>query len=244
METRTAASEFLGTLLLVFIAVGAAVLGAEYIGTVGIALAFGFTLLALAFALGQVSGCHLNPAVTLGMLLAKRIPLRTAVEYWVAQVLGGFAGALLLFIVAKQVPGLGISGGFGSTGFGHRSPVGISTFGALVTEIVLSFLLVWVYLAVTRRVALDGFAALAVGLALTAVHFIGIPLTGASVNPARSIGPAIFAGGSAMAQLWLFLLAPLAGAVLAALVYRATHPEGQPREVADEAAARTAHDKA
>ncbi|KAF4411070.1 MULTISPECIES: MIP family channel protein [Streptomyces] len=237
MEARTAVSEFLGTLLLVFFAVGSAVLGAEYIGAVGIALTFGLTLLALAYALGPVSGCHINPAVTLGMLMARRIPVRTAIEYWIAQVLGGFAGALLLFVVAKQVPGLSTGGAFGSNGFGYRSPVGISTFGALVAEIVLTFLLVYVFLAMTHRVALAGFDGLAVGLVLAAVHLVGIPLTGTSVNPARSIGPAIFAGGPALAQLWLFIVAPLAGGALAAVVHRATHPPDEPREVADEAAA-------
>ncbi|MCC5034139.1 aquaporin [Streptomyces sp. WAC 00631] len=237
MDVRKAVSEFLGTLLLVFVAVGSAVLGAEYIGTVGIALTFGFTLLALAYALGPVSGCHINPAVTLGMLMAGRLSPRAAVEYWVAQVLGGITGALLLFILAKQVPGLETSGAFGSNGYGYRSPVGVNTFGALVAETVLTFLLVYVILDVTHRVAVVGFDGLAMGLALAAVHLVGIPLTGTSVNPARSIGPAIFAGPDALAQLWLFILAPLAGGALAAVVHGVTHPAGEPRQIADEAAA-------
>ncbi|MFJ6461880.1 MIP family channel protein [Streptomyces sp. NPDC091387] len=224
MQTRMAASEFLGTLLLVFFAVGSAVLGVQYIGTVGIALAFGFVLLALAYALGPISGCHLNPAVTLGMLTARRIDVRTAVTYWIAQLLGGIAGAALLFLLAKQVPGLKTSGKFGSNGYGDRSEVHINLGGAFLAEVVLTFLLVFVVLAVTHKVAVIGFDGLPIGLALTVIHLVGIPLTGTSVNPARSLGPALFAGGAALSQLWLFLVAPLIGGVIAALAHRVTHP--------------------
>ncbi|MFF3764122.1 MIP family channel protein [Streptomyces sp. NPDC001922] len=224
IDVRTVVAEFLGTLLFVFFAVGSAVLGAEYVGTVGIALSFGFVLLALAYTFGQISGCHLNPAVTLGMLMARRITPRTALEYVVAQLLGGIVGAALLFLVAKQVPGLETSGGFGSNGYGYRSAVGINIFGAFVAEIVLTFLLVYVYLAVTRNLVLIGLAGLPVGLCLAVVSLVGIPLTGASVNPARSFGPALFAGAEAMTQVWLFLIAPLVGGVLAALVHGVTHP--------------------
>ncbi|MCM2418387.1 MIP family channel protein [Streptomyces sp. RKAG293] len=224
MDKRTVTCEFLGTLLLVFFAVGSAVLAGEYIGTLGIALAFGFTLLALAYALGPISGCHVNPAVTLGMLVAGRISVRTAVEYWVAQLLGGIAGAALLFLVAKQVPGLKTSGAFGTNGYGSRSAVGINIGGAFVVEVVLTFLLVFVVLSVTHKVAVFGFDGLPIGLALAAIHLVGIPLTGTSVNPARSLGPALFAGGAALSQLWLFLVAPLIGGALAALVHHVTHP--------------------
>ncbi|WP_079166751.1 MIP family channel protein [Streptomyces oceani] len=217
-------AECLGTLLLVFFGVGAAVVAPDFIGSVGIALSFGLVLLALAYSLGTVSGCHVNPAVTLGMLVAKRIDLNVAVRYWVAQVVGGILGALLLFLVATQVPGVEIGGRFGSNGFGDRSSVQINTFGAFVAEIVLTFLLVFVWLSVTHRVAMTGFGPLAAGLALAMVHLVGIPLTGTSVNPARSIGPALFAGGSALTQLWLFIIAPLVGAVLAALAHGVTHP--------------------
>lgn len=233
-ETRTVVSEFLGTLLLVFFAVGAAVLAGEYIGTFGIALAFGFTMLALAYALGPISGCHINPAVTLGMLLARRIDVRTAVEYWIAQILGGIVGAALLFLVAKQVPGLKTHAAFGSNGWADRSAVHLNTGGAFVTEIVLTFMFVFVVLAVTHKVAVIGFDGLPIGLALATVHLIGIPLTGTSVNPARSIGPAFFAGGAAITQLWLFIVAPLIGAALAAVVHQITHPPQEPRIVADE----------
>ncbi|MFI2241815.1 MIP family channel protein [Streptomyces chrestomyceticus] len=236
-ETRTVVSEFLGTLLLVFFAVGSAVLAGEYIGTFGIALAFGFTLLALAYALGPISGSHVNPAVTLGMLLAHRITPRAAVEYWIAQLLGGIVGAALLFLVAKQVPGLKTSEAFGSNGWGDRSAVHINLGGAFVAEIVLTFLLVFVVLAVTHRVAVVGFDGLPIGLALAVVHLVGIPLTGTSVNPARSIGPALFAGGGALSQLWLFIVAPMIGGALAAVVHRITHPPNEPKQVADERSA-------
>ncbi|RLL65889.1 MIP family channel protein [Streptomyces sp. Z26] len=220
------AAECLGTLLLVFFGVGSVVLASEYIGTLGIALAFGLVLLALAYALGDVSGCHVNPAVTLGMLLAKRIDLHLAVRYWVAQVVGAILGALLLFLVAKQVPGIDTDETFGSNGFGDRSAVHINTFGAFVAEIVLTFLLVFVVLSVTHRLAVTGFDGLPIGMALAVVHLVGIPLTGTSVNPARSIGPALFAGGAALTQLWLFIVAPLVGAALAALAHNLTHPAG------------------
>jgi aquaporin Z len=224
LDTRSVTCEFLGTLLLVFFGVGAAVLSGEYIGTLGIALSFGFVLLALAYAVGPISGSHVNPAVTLGMLTAGRITVRTAVEYWVAQMLGGIVGAALLLLVAKQVPGLRTHGAFGTNGYGYRSAVGISIFGAFVAEVILTFLLVFVVLAVTHRVAVVGFDGLPIGLALAVVHLIGVPLTGTSVNPARSFGPALFAGSPALTQLWLFLVAPLVGGALAAVVHQLTHP--------------------
>ncbi|MFJ2766358.1 MIP family channel protein [Streptomyces sp. NPDC087300] len=237
MQIRAVVSEFIGTLLLVFFAVGSAVLGAEFIGTLGIALAFGFTLLALAYTLGPVSGCHVNPAVTLGMLCARRIDGRTAVTYWVAQFLGGIVGAALLFLLAKQVPGLKTSESFGSNGYDDRSAVGINLGGAFLAEVVLTFLLVFVVLGVTHRVAVTGFDGLPIGIALAVIHLVGIPLTGTSVNPARSLGPALFAGGAALSQLWLFIVAPLVGGVVAALVHRVTHPAGEERVIADKASA-------
>lgn len=239
-QSRSIISEFLGTLLLVFFAVGAAVLAGESIGTLGIALAFGFTLLALAYALGAISGCHVNPAVTLGMLVAGRIKGRTAVEYWAAQLLGGIVGAALLFLLAKQVPGLKTSEAFGTNGYGDRSAVHLNVAGAFLAEVVLTFLLVYVVLAVTHRVAVLGFDGLPIGLALAVIHLVGIPLTGTSVNPARSLGPALFAGGAALSQLWLFLVAPLVGGVLAALVHPLTHPP----HAALNAAARAAEEAA
>ncbi|MFJ4965098.1 Aquaporin Z 2 [Streptomyces sp. ADI96-02] len=224
MQTRIVASEFLGTLLLVFFAVGSAALAVEYLGTVGIALTFGFTLLALAYALGPISGSHVNPAVTLGMYLADRIDLRSAVERWAAQVLGAIVGAALLFLLANQIPGLETTGKFGTNGYGDRSAVGINIAGAFIAEVALTFLLVYVVLAVTHKVAVVGFDGLPIGLALAAIHLVGIPLTGTSVNPARSLGPALFAGGAALSQLWLFIVAPLIGGAIAAYAHRLTHP--------------------
>ncbi|ESP96621.1 MIP family channel protein [Streptomyces sp. CHA1] len=226
MSTRALISEFTGTALLVFFAVGAAVLAGDFIGTVGIALAFGFVLLALCYALGPVSGCHVNPAVTLGMYTAGRIDLRSAVGYWVAQVLGCIVGAAVLFLLAKQVPGLETHAQFGTNGFADRSAVELGMGGAFLAEVVLTFLLVFIVLAVTNRLAVIGFDGLPIGLALAAIHIVGIPLTGTSVNPARSLGPALFAGGAAITQLWLFILAPLIGGALAALAHRFTHPPG------------------
>lgn len=232
--TRVVVAEFLGTLLLVFFGVGSAVLAGEYIGTFGIALAFGFTMLALAYAFGPISGCHINPAVTLGMLLARRVTVRTAVEYWIAQVVGGIVGAALLFLVATQIPGLQTHGAFGTNGWGDRSTVHLNLGGAFVAEIVMTFLFVFVVLSVTHRVAVLGFGGLAIGLALATVHLVGIPLDGTSVNPARSIGPALFAGGAAITQLWLFIVAPLIGGAIAAVVHQITHPPHEPSIIADE----------
>ncbi|WP_437112321.1 MIP family channel protein [Streptomyces cinnamoneus] len=236
VKVRTLSAEFLGTLLLVFFAVGSVVLAADYIGVLGIALTFGFTLLALVYALGPVSGCHVNPAVTLGMLLERRISLHTAIEYWIAQLLGGIVGAAILFLLAKQVPGLKTHGAFGSNGFADRSAVHLNTGGAFLAEIVMTFLLVYVVLSVTHRIAMVGFDGLAAGVALAVVHLIGVPLTGTSVNPARSIGPALFAGDGALSQLWLFIIAPLIGGALAAYAHRVTHPFHGAANVADERA--------
>ncbi|MDG4532782.1 MIP family channel protein [Streptomyces sp. AV19] len=236
METRTVAAEFLGTLLFVFFAVGSAVLAADYIGALGIALAFGFTLLALSYALGPISGSHFNPAVTLAMLLEGRIALRTAIEYWVAQFVGAIVGAALLLLLAKQVPGLSVEGTFGTNGFGDRSAVHINTGGAFLAEVVLTFLLVFVWLAVTHKVAVVGFGPLALGFVLAVIHLVGVPLTGASVNPARSLGPAVFAGGTAFSQVWLFIVAPLIGAVLATFAHQVVQPHGAPVLIADERA--------
>ncbi|WP_435173787.1 MIP family channel protein [Actinacidiphila sp. bgisy145] len=244
-DPRAVGCEFVGTLALVFFAVGAAVVSGAYIGTLGIALAFGFVLLAIAYAIGPISGSHVNPAVTLGMLLAGRIELRRAVEYWVAQFLGAIVGAALLLLVADQVPGFRRHGAFGTNGYGTRSAVGISIFGAFVAEVILTFLLVYVVLSVTHRIAVVGFDGLAIGLALAVVHLVGIPLTGTGVNPARSLAPALFAGSPALTQVWLFLIAPLVGAAIAALVHQATHPAmaavkaARAAAVEEEAAART-----
>jgi aquaporin Z len=205
-------AEGVGTFVLVFFAVGSAVFGADRIGAVGVALSFGLVLLALAYALGPISGCHVNPAVTLGVLLRGGITAREAGGYLGAQLVGAVvAGGMLRFLVdlggiRDQTQVLGTNG-WGDT---------VNGAGAFVVEVLLTFLLVTVVLLVTRTDAAPGFAGLAIGLVLTVIHLVGIPLTGTSVNPARSIGPALFEGGAALSQLWLFVLAPLLGAVLAA----------------------------
>ncbi|MDP1819601.1 MAG: aquaporin [Acidimicrobiales bacterium] len=210
---RKAAVETLGTFLLVFMAVGAAVFGFEEVGVLGVALAFGLVLLALAYAIGSVSGCHVNPAVTLGVLLRGGITIGEAVIYWVAQLVGGLLGGAALKLMTSDFGDVvDQTGALGSNGWGDT----INGSGAFVLEVVLTFLLVFVVLLVTGRDAAPGFAGLAIGLVLTVVHLVGIPLTGTSVNPARSLGPAVFAGTDALEHVWLFVVAPLVGAALAA----------------------------
>ena len=216
MVTRLAA-ELLGTALLVFFAVGTAVFGADQMGTLGVALAFGFVLLALAYAFGSVSGCHVNPAVTLGMVVSRRMAPVEGVLYWVAQFVGGLLGALLIkFVVDQNV--VDRTGNLGANGYDNEA-FPITQTGAFVAEIVLTALLVLVVLNVTRSELVPaGFAGLPIGIALAVIHLAGIPLTGTSVNPARSFGPAVVEGGQAWSQLWLFILAPLIGALIAAAV--------------------------
>lgn len=220
-------AEFLGTAVLVFFAVGSAVFGIGQIGALGVALAFGLVLLGLAYAIGPISGCHVNPAVTLGMLAARRISPAEAGAYMVAQVLGGIAGYGLIKLIVSigdvrmEVPGTNLYG------------LKINGGGAFLLEVILTFLLVFVVLMVTRRNDVYGFDGLAIGLTLALIHLVGIPLTGTSVNPARSIGPALFQGGEALHQLWLFILAPLVGGLIAAGVEMVIRPVPQstPNEV-------------
>jgi aquaporin Z len=222
---KKAAAEFIGTFWLVLGGCGAAVLAAKFpetgIGFLGIALAFGLSVLTMAYAVGHISGGHFNPAITLGMYTARRIPAADVAPYIIAQVLGAVAGAAVLYVIASGKAGFNAAEGFAANGYGAHSPGGYSLLACLVTEIVLTFMFLMVILGVTDRRAPHGFAPLAIGLALTVVHLISIPVTNASVNPARSTGPALFAGGWALSQLWLFWLAPLIGAVLAGLIYPA-----------------------
>jgi len=212
--TRKAAAEGLGTFILVFFAVGSAVFGIETMGKLGVAFAFGFVLLALAYTIGPVSGCHVNPAVTLGVLMRKGITTREAVYYWVAQLIGAIVGAALLKLMVSGFGGVtDESGGLGTNNWG----VTITAGGTFVLEVVMTFLLVFVVLLVTSRAAAPGFAGLAIGLVLTVIHVVGIPLDGTSVNPARSIGPALFNGGESLTHVWMFIVAPLIGGALAAL---------------------------
>ena len=219
------AAEFLGTFWLVLGGCGSAVLAAAFpavgIGLLGVSLAFGLTVLTGAYALGPVSGGHFNPAVSVGLWAGGRFPASQLVPYVIAQVLGGIAGAAVLYLIASGNADFSLAGGFASNGFGEHSPGKYSLAAAFVTELVMTFMFLVVILGATHTRAPVGFAGLAIGLALTLIHLISIPVTNTSVNPARSTGPAIFVGGWAMAQLWLFWLAPILGAAVGGLVYRA-----------------------
>lgn len=220
--SRRATAEFLGTFWLVFGGVGSAVLAAGFprlgIGFAGVALAFGLTLLTMAYTIGPISGCHINPAVTFGLWLGKRFPARDVLPYWVAQVLGAIAAAGVLFVIASGKPGF-VAGQFASNGYGPLSPGGYPMISALIIEIVCTFAFLMVILGATDKRAPVGFAGIAIGLVLTLIHLISIPVDNTSVNPARSTGPAIFAGPAELSQLWLFWIAPLIGGGLAGLVY-------------------------
>lgn len=208
-------AEFIGTLTLVLFGCGAAVLGGEHVGQLGIALAFGFAIVAMAYGIGPVSGCHVNPAVSLAVFVAGRMSAKDMIGYWVAQVLGALAGALILMIIAG-----GADSGLGSNGWGPGYLGGYGMGQALVFEIVMTALFAIVILGATGPGASPGFAGLAIGITLAVIHIVGIQVTGVSVNPARSIGPAVFAGGQALAQVWLFIVAPAIGAVIGALLFR------------------------
>ena len=234
---RKLAAEFLGTLLLVFFAVGVATLmfgfkfdgGSVAAGVVATALAFGLVLLALAYVLGPISGCHVNPAVTMGAVLSKRIKPGEAVGYWLAQFAGGILGALLLWFMFKASPIYRTSRqGLGTNGYGSASAIHISAAGAFLAEVMLTALFVFVILGVTSKLANAATAGMVIGLSLTVVHLIGIPIDGTSVNPARSLGPALIVGGTALSQVWLFIVAPLVGGVLAAAVHYVIYPKGAP----------------
>ena len=221
-------AEFIGTLWLVLGGCGSAVLAATFpevgIGLLGVSLAFGLTVLTMAFAIGHISGCHLNPAVTLGLVAGGRFAASEAAPYILAQVAGAIAGAAILYLIASGRAGFDLSAGFGSNGYGAHSPAGYSMTAALVAEVAMTFFFLFVILGATHRKAPAGFAPIAIGLCLTLIHLISIPVTNTSVNPARSTGPALFVGGWAIAQLWLFWIAPIFGAVIAGLVYRSLSP--------------------
>jgi aquaporin Z len=219
---RRASAEFFGTFWLVFGGCGSAVLAAAFpnlgIGFVGVALAFGLTLLTMAYTIGPISGCHINPAVTFGLWVAKRFPARDVIPYMLAQVVGAIAAAFLLYAIAIGKPGF-VAGQFASNGYGMLSPGGYNMTSALMIEIILTFGFVTVILGATDKRAPVGFAGLAIGLALTLIHLISIPVDNTSVNPARSTGPALVVRGEELAQLWLFWLAPLLGGGLAGVLY-------------------------
>jgi aquaporin Z len=221
--SKRAAAEFLGTAWLVLGGCGSAVLAAAFpnvgIGLHGVSLAFGLTVLTMAYAIGHVSGCHLNPAVSVGLVVGKRFPARDLGPYVIAQVAGAIVGAGILYLIAGGAPGFSTAAGFASNGFGAHSPGGYSLGAGFVCEVVMTFFFLFVILGATDRRAPAGFAPIAIGLGLTLIHLISIPVTNTSVNPARSTGPALFVGGWAIEQLWLFWAAPILGAALAGIVY-------------------------
>jgi aquaporin Z len=226
-------AEFLGTFWLVLGGCGSAVLAAAFpdvgIGLAGVSLAFGLTVLTMAYAIGHISGCHLNPAVTIGLLVGGRMKASEVIPYIIAQVLGAIAAAAILYYIASGKAGFDLAGGLASNGYGEHSPGGYTLASALVTEVVMTMFFLLIILGATDRRAPAGFAPIAIGLGLTLIHLISIPVTNTSVNPARSTGPALIVGDWAISQLWLFWVAPIVGAVIAGGVYRWLGNEGAAR---------------
>ena len=227
--TKRALAEFFGTFWLVFGGCGAAVLAAGFptvgIGFAGVALAFGLTVLTMAFAIGHISGCHLNPAVSVGLVVGKRFPASELLPYVAAQVVGAIAASGVLFVIASGLANFDVSQGFAANGYGVHSPGGYSLLAGAVAEVVLTMFFLFVIMGATDNRAPKGFAPVAIGLCLTLIHLIGIPVTNLSVNPARSTGPAVFVGGWALAQLWLFWVAPPVGGALGGWIYRSLFGE-------------------
>ena len=226
---RKYVAEFFGTFWLVLGGCGSAVLAAAFpdlgIGLLGVSLAFGLTVLTMAFAIGHISGCHLNPAVSLGLWVSGRFPAKDLLPYIVSQVVGGIVAGGVLYLIASGAPGFDVQAGFASNGYGEHSPGGYSLLAALITEVVMTMMFLLVILGSTDEKALHGFAPIAIGLCLTLIHLISIPVTNTSVNPARSTGVAVYVGGWALVQLWLFWVAPIVGAMLGALIHRYIHTE-------------------
>ena len=241
---KKVAAEFLGTFWLVFGGCGSAVLAAAFpglgIGFAGVALAFGLTLLTMAYAIGHISGCHLNPAVSVGLAVAKRFPASELLPYIVAQVAGAILASSVLFVIASGKAGFDLSAGFASNCYNAHSPGGYSLLACLVAELVLTFMFLVIILGATDRRAPLGFAPIPIGLGLTLIHLISIPITNTSVNPARSTGPAIFVGGWALQQLWLFWVAPIIGAAIAGFTYTALAAEPAEARMKPAAVAKTA----
>ena len=225
------AAEFLGTFWLVLGGCGSAVLAAAFpdvgIGLLGVSLAFGLTVLTMAYAIGHVSGCHLNPAVTIGLWAGGRFPASGILPYVVSQVLGGIAAGGVLYVIASGAPGFDVASGFASNGYGAHSPGGYSLAAALVCEVVMTAFFLFIILGVTHKNAPQGFAPIAIGLALTLIHLISIPVTNTSVNPARSIAAAIFSSNGAIGQVWFFIVMPLLGAALGALIWKLVLAPGE-----------------
>jgi aquaporin Z len=214
-------AELVGTFVLVFIGCGSAVIAGDYIGFAGIAFAFGLSVLAMVYAIGKISGCHINPSISVAMLVAGKMKWQDTLMYVIFQCIGAICAAAVLLAIATGLPGYSVTAqGLGQNGFGAFSPGGYSLIACLVAEIVLTFIFLLVVFGSTSKEAPVGFAGVAIGFSLAFIHLVGIPVTGTSVNPARSLGPALLAGGEALSQLWLFWVAPLIGGILAALLWR------------------------
>jgi len=233
MNSKAYAAEAIGTFWLTFGGCGSAVIAAGFpqvgIGLLGVSLAFGLTVVTMAYAVGHVSGAHFNPAVTVGLLAGGRFPANQVIPYVIAQVVGAIAAAALLYVIASGAPGFDLAKGFATNGFGDHSPGHYDLVSALITEVVMTMVFLFVIMGATHGKAPAGFAPLAIGLALTLIHLVSIPVTNTSVNPARSTGPALIAGGAALMQLWVFWLAPLVGGVLGGFIYRwlCAQPSGE-----------------
>ena len=213
-------AELIGTLVLVFMGCGSAVIAGGYVGGVGISFAFGLSVLALTYTIGSISGCHINPAVSISMLAAGKMKTKDTIMYMIAQCVGAIIGAAILYFVALGNSTFNIANGLGQNGYDRASPAGYSMVSAFVAEVVLTFIFLLVIHGSTSEKAPQGFAGISIGLSLVLIHLVGIPITGTSVNPARSLGPALMVGGTALSQLWLFWVAPIIGALLAAAVWR------------------------
>jgi aquaporin Z len=220
-DTNKYLAELIGTFVLVFMGCGSAVIAGKEVGFLGIAFAFGLSVLVMVYAIGPISGCHINPAITIAMLVNGKISSKDAGVYIICQCIGAIIAAALLLAVMTGLPTYTIAAnGLGQNGYGVASPAGFSMLSGLIAEVILTFIFLIVIFGATSKAAPAGFAGIAIGLSLTLIHIVGIPITGVSVNPARSIGPALLVGGTALAQLWLFILAPIVGAVLAAFVWK------------------------
>ena len=214
-------AELIGTLALVLIGCGSAVIAGTYIGFAGISFAFGLTVLAMVYAIGNISGCHINPAITVAMLVAGKINGKDAIYYIIAQCIGGIIGAGILWAIASGITDFSLANtGLGQNGFGDNSPAGYSLAACFIAEVVLTALFLFVIFGSTHEKAPKGFAGISIGFTLVLIHLVGIPITGTSVNPARSLGPAVWVGGDAIAQVWLFIIAPIIGGIIAALIWK------------------------
>lgn len=215
-------AELIGTMVLVLFGCGSAAIAGQVLGTLGIALAFGLSIVAMAYVIGDISGCHINPAVSIGMWIDGRLDAKDLVAYIIFQCIGAIIGIALLAVIINSAPSLGgyLATGLGQNGFGSASSVGLNVIGAIIVEIILTFVFVFTVLGVTKKVENGAVAGIVIGLTLAFVHIMGIPLTGTSVNPARSLAPALFIGGQALEQVWVFILAPIVGAIIAGLVYK------------------------